>query len=778
MRPLTANVCLAWLDPFAEDLLPWTIVAGVLLLLLAAYLFRYALFVRLPLWILRHTVYRLRVDGLKNLPAGGPALLICNPITHLDALLLLAAQKRRLRIVVWAPRLGSWWLRPLLRLANVVPLDTPEGPRGIIQSLRAAGDALARGEVVCLFAEGGSTGNGFHLPFHRVLEQVVQRHSAPIIPVCLDHVWGSLFHYHGKRVWWKRPLRLRYPVSIAFGQPLPPTTSACEVRQQIQRLSADCSIRRGDERRPVHRQFVRTAVRHPFRVCYLDPTNPAKPVYRYGEVLAGAKILASKLRPIVGDARMVGVWLPPSVGGAITNIALALMGKVAVNLNYTSSPESVQSAIRQCEIRTVLTSLRFTARVPLDPGPGVELYPLEECRKSITKWQRIRAFLSVLLLPGFIQERWVLGLGKHHIDDLATVIFSSGSTGDPKGVMLTHNNIAANDESMVQVISLRAKDRVLGVLPFFHSFGFTVTLWAPLQVGASVVYHVDPRQAKEIGELCRNHRCTIFLSTPTFLRFCLRRCETEDFRTVRLLVVGAEKMPPALADEFKEKFGVLPLEGYGCTELSPVVAANIPEWEQEGVRQVSNKSGTIGQPLPGVAVQIVHPETFEPLPVGQEGLMLAHGANVMAGYLGKPELTREVLRDGWYVTGDLGKYDEDGFITITDRLSRFSKIGGEMVPHQKIEDELHEIARVTERTFVVTAIPDEGKGERLVVLHVALNNGLDVRQVWVELSGRGLPNLWVPRERDFFEIAELPVLGSGKVDLKKVKELALERTRA
>jgi acyl-[acyl-carrier-protein]-phospholipid O-acyltransferase/long-chain-fatty-acid--[acyl-carrier-protein] ligase len=749
------------------------------LLLAACYLFRYALFVRLPLWLLRHTVYRLRVHGLENLPATGPALLVCNPVNHLDALLLLAAQRRRIRFVVWAPRPGPWWLRPLLRLANVVPIDTAEeGPRGIIQSLRAAGDALARGEVVCLFAEGGVTRNGFALPFHRALEQVLQRHAAPVVPVCLDPVWGSLFQYQGKRLWWKRPLRWRHPVSIAFGQALPATASAAEVCQRIQLLSAECSVRRADQRRPVHRQFVRTAVRHPLRVCYRDPTNPAKPVYRYGEVLAGAKILAGKLKPILGDARMVGLWLPPSVGGAITNIALALLGKVPVNLNYTSSPESIRSALRQCDIRTVLTSQRFTSRVPLDPGPGVALFNLEECRKTVTRWQRIRAFLSVLLLPGFVQERWLLGLGRHRLDDLATVIFSSGSTGEPKGVMLTHGNIAANVESMVQCINLRAKDCALGVLPFFHSFGFTVTLWAPLQVGASMVYHVDPRQAKEIGDLCRNHRCTIFLSTPTFLRFCLRRCAKDDFRTLRLLVVGAEKMPPTLADEFKEKFGVLPVEGYGCTELSPVVATNLPDWGQEGVRQVANRPGTIGHPIPGVAVRIVQPETFEPLPTGEEGLILVYGANVMAGYLGKPEMTREAVRDGWYVTGDIGKYDEDGFIAITDRLSRFSKIAGEMVPHQKIEDELHEIARVTERTFVVTAVPDEGKGERLVVLHVALNSGLDVRRVWVELSGRGLPNLWVPRERDFFEIAEVPVLGSGKLDLKKVKELALERTRA
>jgi acyl-[acyl-carrier-protein]-phospholipid O-acyltransferase/long-chain-fatty-acid--[acyl-carrier-protein] ligase len=368
-------------------------------------------------------------------------------------------------------------------------------------------------------------------------------------------------------------------------------------------------------------------------------------------------------------------------------------------------------------------------------------------------------------------------LGKHSVDDLATVIFSSGSTGEPKGVMLSHDNIAANIESMVEAINLRSRDRVMGVLPFFHSFGFTVTLWAPLQMATSSVYHVDPRQAKEIGELVKQYGCTIYLTTPTFLRFCLRRCQPDDFKTVRILACGAEKLPASVAVEFQAKFAITPLEAYGCTELSPAVTANLPDWEQDGVKQIGNKPGTIGQPLPGVAIRIVHPETLQPVPAGQEGMMMVYGPNVMQGYLGKPELTREVVRDGWYITGDIGKYDEDGFITITDRLSRFSKIGGEMVPHQKVEDQLHEILGTAERHFVVTAVPDESKGERLVVIHLPLN-GTDTRQLWQQLCNCGLPNLWVPRERDFFSVAELPLLGTGKVDLKKVKELALAMAKA
>jgi len=760
------------------DALGWQVWVAILVVLLAGFVLLCwrapGVVLRSFLWLCTHTFYQLRVLGKENVPANGPALLVCNHVSYIDWLLILAAQSRFIRFVIFAAWTCQWGIRHLLRWGRVIPIDAGSGPRAIVKSLRTASDALAQGDLVCIFAEGRLTRTGFLLPFHRGFEQIVKHQPAPIIPVCLDQVWGSIFSFRGGKLFWKWPLEIPYPACVAFGKPMPPDTPAGEVHLAIQKLSADCAIARSDERRPVHRQFVRVAARHPFRSCMIDTTGTGQTL-SYGKVLAGAMCLAQKLRPVLGAEKMVGLWVPPSVGAAIANIALALLGKTTVNLNYTTSPEAIQSAIRQCEIRHVLTSRRFTSKVALDAGPGVELIYLEEVAQQITSGQKLRAFLKVLLLPGFVLERWVLGLGKHRLDDLATVIFSSGSTGEPKGILLSHRNIAANAESMVQAIDLRASDRVLGILPFFHSFGYTVTLWAALQVGASVVYHPDPRQAKEIGDLCRKHQATIFLITPTFLRFCLRRCEPGDFASLRILVTGAEKLPQPLAQDFHKKFGVLPLEGYGCTELSPAAAANVPDVVLDGFRQVGNKPGTIGQPLPGVAAKVVHPETFEPLPLGEEGLLLIYGANVMVGYLNRPEQTREVIRDGWYVTGDMAKIDEDGFITITGRLSRFAKVGGEMVPLEKIEEQLHDILQTSERVCAVTCVPDEARGERLVVLHTELN-GMDVHQLCEQLGNRGLPNLWVPAERDFLQVPELPILGSGKVNLQRLKEMAVEQT--
>lgn len=750
----------------------WILVLALLGLVVLMALCHYQLLVRFPLWLLRHSLYRVHVHGLENLPATGPALLVSNHVSHIDAILILAAQKRRVRFLIWAPYLGVPFLRWLLRLARVIPIDGGAGPRAIVASLRAAGEALAQGDVVCIFAEGGITRTGFLLPFNRGFEQIVKRTPAPIIPVCLDHVWGSIFSYQGSKFFWKWPRHIPYTVHVSFGKPLPPTASAFEVRQAIQRLSAESAVRRSAERRPVHRQFVRMACRHPFRPCLIDE-NAAKPLLKYGETLVAAKLLTKRLRRLLGDTGMVGVWLPPSAGGVLANICLAFLRKTAVNLNYSATSEIVQSALRQCGIRHVLTSRLFTHKVKLDPGPGVELVYLEDFRKEITKFERLRAFLGVLLLPAFVQERWLLRLGRHTNDDLASVIFSSGSTGDPKGILLTHGNIAANVESTIQAIDPTPQDRLLGILPFFHSFGYTVTLWVPLQVGASSVFHPNPLQPREIGQLCKKYACTIFLSTPTFLRSFVRRCEPDDFKTLRILMCGAERLPRPLADEFQQKFGIMPLEGYGCTELSPVATANVPDWQQGSQRQTGNKPGTIGHPLPGIAARIVRSDTLEDVPPGHEGMLLVYGANVMKGYLGKDELTRQkIVQGGWYITGDLAIMDEDGFITITGREERFAKVGGEMVPLERVEDEIHAVLGSNERLVAVTAIPDSKKGERIIVLHLPLPT--PPPDILKQLGERGLPNLYIPGPRDFFAVQEMPVLGSGKLDLKKCKKVALE----
>jgi len=341
--------------------------------------------------------------------------------------------------------------------------------------------------------------------------------------------------------------------------------------------------------------------------------------------------------------------------------------------------------------------------------------------------------------------------------------------------MLSHFNVAANVAQLDQIFGLTAQDRFLGILPFFHSFGFMGTLCLTGTLGMGVAYHPTPLDADAVGRLVRDHTVTFLMTTPTFLQLYLRGCAPEDFGSLRVVLAGAEKLPERLANAFEEKFGLRPFEAYGCTECAPGVALNTRDFRAAGFRQVGAKRGTIGHPLPGVSVRIVDPATLAPVPFGQAGLMLVRGPNVMQGYLGRPDLTAEVLREGWYVTGDIAAMDEDGFLQITDRLSRFSKIGGEMVPHIKVEEKLHELAETLERRFVVTGVGDEKKGERLVVLHCLEDAPL--HDVLARLPQLDLPNLWVPKASQFFHVDTLPLLGSGKLDVCKVRQLATQLSR-
>jgi len=394
--------------PFAELSTGQMILLGLGIAALAlAVLFwlRPVLLVRIPVWILCHSFYRVRVLGRENIPAKGPALLVCNHVSYVDWLFLVAAQPRFVHFVIFAGWTRTFGLRHLLRWAGVIPIDKSAGPRAIVQSLRLASEALGRGEVVCIFAEGRFTRTGFLLPFHRGFEQIARRSPAPIIPVCLEHLWGSIFSYWGEKLIWKWPQELPYPVTVVFGAPMPPTAEAAEVRQAVQKLSADSAVERSGRRRPVHRQFIRVACRHPFRPCFFDALVQKDGAISYGRALVGAALLAAGLRKrLSADRQMVGLWLPPGEPAALANIALAFLGKVSVNLNYASSASVVQSAVRQCNLRHVLTSRRFAARVPLEVGADVEPLFLEDLRAEVTRGQERRTYLAVLLLPRFLTE--------------------------------------------------------------------------------------------------------------------------------------------------------------------------------------------------------------------------------------------------------------------------------------------------------------------------------------------------------------------------------------
>jgi len=486
-------------------------------------------------------------------------------------------------------------------------------------------------------------------------------------------------------------------------------------------------------------------------------------------ILVAKRVLDRVLGP---DEKMVGVLLPPTVGAAIVNAALALSGRVAVNLNYTSSQSILDVCMERAHLRHVISSPVFLARVKLEVGD--RLLDAGALRTQATAVDKAVAFVQSRIMPLGMLER-TFGLDRIGPDDTLTVIFTSGSTGDPKGVVLTNENVGSNVRAIDSMLHMSPSDVALGVLPFFHSYGYTTTLWTPLTLEPAVAYHADPRDAQVVGKLAREYHATILMATPTFLRIYTRRTPAEDFSSLECVFGAAEKLPGEVCDAFEKKFGQRPSEAYGATELSPLVAFNVPASRHVPGRPADAREGTVGKPILGSRARITDRDGGHELPVGAEGLLWIAGPNVMQGYLDRPDLTSKVVKDGWYCTGDIAKLDTDGFITITGRESRFSKIGGEMVPHLSVEEAINAELGAAEGDLVavVTAVPDRAKGERLIVFH--LPTQCEPKEVVRRLAEHGLPNLWVPGADAFAEIAELPMLGSGKLDLKRLSDMAKEQ---
>ncbi len=721
--------------------------------------------IRFVLWLLAHTLYRIHIVGQENVPLRGPALLVCNHLSFVDGLLVGGCIQRFVRFIMHRAYYDMPALNWLFRLMQAIPISA-ESPKQVAAALARARDELRNGHVVCIFAEGAISRTGNLLPFRRGFERILEGVDVPVIPVHLDRVWGSIFSFEGGRFLWKWPRRVPLPVTVSFGKPLPATTTAFEVRQAILELGSEAVKHRRTAADLLHLRFLRSARQRWQAACVADSSGAT---LSFGRTLVGSLALAGWFRRHRRDDRMVGLLLPASVAGVLANAALLFAGKIPVNLNFTAGPEAMDHAIRQCAIATIVTSRRFLEKAKLPERDGMLF--VEDLVKAVPAHRKLGIAIACRLLPAWAIVR-LFALRRQGPDEPATVLFSSGSTGMPKGVVLSHHNLLSNVEAVAQILWIGRHDRVMGVLPFFHAFGLTGTMWIPLICGIGAVYHPNPLDAKTIGRQVAAHRATVLISTPTFCQAYLRICPAEEFTSLRHVVVGAEKLLPTLAEAFREKFGVTLLEGYGCTEMSPVVAVSIGGG---AAGQAGHQPGTVGQPIPGVAACVVDPESGAPLGVDAEGLLLVKGPGRMLGYLDDPDRTAEALRGGWYVTGDIGAIDADGFIRITDRLARFSKIGGEMVPHNRIEAALAALSGV--EACVVTGLPDAQKGERLVAFYTG-SAGVAPGQLWQALSQSDLPRLWLPKQRDMYHIENLPLLGTGKIDLRRVRQMAVERRTA
>ena len=707
--------------------------------------------------------YRVTGHGLENLPAQG-FLLLPNHITWVDAIVLQLACPRKIRYVIDQEFYHKPLLQPLLRLVGCIPIDT----RHSHSAIRAAAKKLEAGEIVCLFPEGQLERAGTLLRLRRGFELIARHANAPVVPVWIDQLWGSIFSFQGGRFFTKWPRQIPYPVTVAFGRPLSAEKANIPtVREELLKLGEFCYSRRPSLDRHLGEACLRGLKKAPFRVAVVDGIDHS--VLTRSKLLGAAAALSRYLHKEFGDQR-IAIVLPASKGSMVANLAVTLAGKIPVDLNFTMGRAANESCCRGANLRTAISATPFMERLKDFPWPE-RVLKLDELMPRLKRQIVLWWAMSILLPAGLLAR--LLKIPVKGGEAEATLLFTSGSTGEPKGVVLSHRNIVGNVSQFRQLLDARKDDAILASLPFFHSFGSTVTLWYPLIEGVRIVAYPSPLEVAKNAALIERYKLTLLLATPTFLRGYLRKVEPDQLRSLRLVITGAEKLPVDLARSFEERFRQRVFEGYGLTETSPVVSVNLPEPQPRKLGeqvQPSNRLGSVGKMAPGIAAEIRQPETDDKLSLHETGMLWLRGVNIFEGYLHEPERTSEVLSGGWLKTGDIGRFDEDGFLYIEGRLSRFSKIGGEMVPHDAIEQKIIDLLGLAgrdQRPVAIVGVQDEAKGEALVLLSAV---DIDLVQLREKLREAGVPNLWIPKQVQ--RVEAIPVLASGKLDLKKCNELA------
>ena len=731
------------------------------------------LFTRLLLLPILKTGYRFHVNGLKNLPQSGGVLLLGNHISWIDWLVLQAASPRAIKFVMYRPIYNKWYLTWFLRIFKVIPI----GGGASKESIQTIRSYLENGEVVALFPEGHISYNGQINEFQKGFEHVLEGlENITTVPFYLRGLWGSSFSRadsHYKILSKKRGKR---EVLVAFGKPINGFIDAVAMKQKVVELSFSAWEHFINEQAPLTHHWLESAKSDLFKECVADAQGTELNNVKFiAAVLSFAKVLKTKLR----GQRHVGVLLPSSAAGAIVNMALFVLGKVPVNLNYTLSAESMQKALAKAQIDTVLSSAKFLDKLTakgfdFNAILADKLLFAEDIAKGLNKTAKTHAFLTALFAPQWwIKLRYFANV---KLDDTATILFSSGSEGDPKGIELSHKNLLTNIKQVSELLNFRRDDVILNSLPIFHSFGLTVTTLLPLCEGVKMVSVADPTDGAAIGKMSAKHGVSILFGTSTFFRLYTRNKKLHPlmFQNVRIVIAGAEKLKTDVKDAFRLKFGLEIHEGYGTTETAPVAAVNMPNiLEKDSLKELTfTKEGTVGLPLPGTIIKIVDPDTLNELKTGEDGLILIGGGQVMKGYLDDPEKTAEVIAelDGvrYYKTGDKGHIDEHGFVTIVDRYSRFAKIGGEMISLGAVEANLNQ-AIGEDAVFVATAVNDDKKGESVVLL---VKSELPLSDIQQRIKALNIPPIMLPSE--IFLVDEIPLLGSGKIDFKRAKLLATE----
>ena len=720
--------------------------------------------------------YKLEVNGVKNIPSSGGVLLLGNHISWIDWAVVLMATPREVRFVMDKTIYNKWFLTWILKIFKCIPISNGSSKT----TIQTIAKQLDEGNIVVLFPEGAITRNGHLGEFKKGFEKILELTSTDVkvIPFYIRGLWESMFSRASKK--FKKSNRTN-SVTISFSRMMKKEkANIISVKQELIKLSTKSWQEHIQNLKPLNEVIFDRLKEVSSNMIFADSTG----VQLSGHRFLTASILFKNLLKKELKEQNIGLLLPSTAAGAFTNYSILMMGKTIVNLNYTSEINSLKSSILNAQIKTIVASRKFIEKLEnkgikikeiLDI---VEVIYLEDLKEKISKIKGIFTYLSVKLMPSFLLK--LVHLTKTSKDDTVLILFSSGSEGTPKGVELSGDNILGNSQQIANIINANDEDIIVGSLPLFHAFGIVVTTFLPLIEGIKCVAHPDPTDGLGLGKLISQYKATIMTGTSTFFRLYTKNTKVHPlmFESLRLTVAGAEKLREDVRYEFKKKFGKDILEGYGTSETSPVATCNLPDvLAPDFTVQVGNKIGTVGMAIPGTNVKIVDPLTFEELATNQEGMILISGIQVMKGYLNDELKTSQVIKKlkgrTYYITGDKGKLDEDGFLTIVDRYSRFAKLGGEMISLGAVEEKISRIINLSEDSsvdFIATAIEDEKKGEKIVLLISNVNEEF-VKNIEEKILATFDNKLMIPSIIKI--VNEIPKLGTGKKDFKGAKELAL-----
>ena len=698
------------------------------------------------------TLYGLEVKGTENLPQPGTRAIIApNHVSLLDASMLHAVMPAHAAFAIDTGMANNWWVKPFLKLVNAHAIDPtkPLGTRQLIQSVK-------NGETLVIFPEGRLTTTGGLMKVYDGTAMIADKADAVVVPVRIEgperSPFGYLTRYQTKKVLFpKTTITILPPVKLPVDQSL---------RGKVRRQAAGAAMQD---------LMVATAV----RTTNLDQTlfealvdakntrDTGKPILedalgtkmKFSKLILGAQVLGAKLMPYAQEGASIGVLLPNTAGVAVTFFALQSIGRVPAMLNYSAGSANMLAACKAADVKTILTSRTF-----IEKGRLTEVLAKLETECKIVYLEDIKTTISL----GDKIAGWRAGDKPQVVrgaNDPAAILFTSGSEGLPKGVVLSHKNILANAFQCLHRIAVNGSDKVFNVMPVFHSFGLTGGLMMPLVGGVPVFLYPSPLHYRIVPELVYGTNSTILFGTDTFLNGYARSAHPYDFHRVRLIVSGAEAVKDRTRQIYMEKFGVRILEGYGVTETAPVLAINTP---------LANKQGTVGRLAPLMEARL------DPVPgITEGGRLFVRGPNVMLGYMrAENPGVLEPPHEGWHDTGDIVAIDAQGFITIKGRAKRFAKIAGEMVSLSAVEAMSAEIwpSLIT----VVVSVPDARKGERLVLM---TTDATCTRDVFAKhAKSKGAPELMVPA--DVLVVGSIPLLGSGKPDYVAALALAKEKIAA